>query len=264
MKHVTLYIALAVLLVLVTGCFSVPKIVCPDGTVVADARQCDTHLLEDVRLDDDVDDAPVVDDAPSVAEVPYDPAVKALLEKHVGKVKSLSFTYAPIILTTKGPATYAGDKYSWYEPLNRVRVDLHDATKIPKDTRYDTVYVNLASRTVQAYCLNKNTAYCPVPGEQRTAKFSDFDIVYPLDWLDEVPSTAFIKESKMFENRDVKVLRYEKDGLYVELFIDPFNGVPLRRAYFTAENYEARTLQGGVEYQDIAYNLVKDTDVVPK
>jgi hypothetical protein len=112
--------------------------------------------------------------------------------------------------------------------------------------------------------MNANTARCPVPGQQQFVQYSDFDIVYPLDWLDEVPATAFVKGTLQFENREVKIVRYEKNGQYVELYIDPFNGVPLRHAYYSDESYENRVLLGGHEYHDIAYNLVKDTDVTPK
>ncbi len=268
-------IALLVIALFVTACVVKPTR-CPDGSFVKKAEDCPMVQQAQEQLDelerqmenlptdfsdlpsddagtDDSDDSTGDQDA---APSSMDPVIGDLLDK-AGTVQSMQFVHAPIEVTSTGIVTLARDTYSVRGDLVKVETIL--PPKYDRETHVDTIYLNLATKTVKAYCLSDRSSICSTPGEERTAKFSDYDIEYPLDWVDRIPNSAFIKETRQHESREVKVVQFEMDGSYYEVYLDPFMGVPMHVAYYADE---ARTdLEGGVEYHDIAYNFVKDADV---
>lgn len=191
----------------------------------------------------------------------YDPAVKALLDKHKEKIKSLSFTYTTLevkdgqlVSTTTNRYNILGDK---------VRVDIPVPKKYDKETFIDTAYLDLSTKSARGFCSKHTTIVCPINGEERNATFSDYNIKYPDELFETIPASAESKGSRDFENRNAYVVRWNDGATYYEAYIDSFTGALMKYVSYSSSDYRDIHTISGVIYQDIATNSLNPEDVTP-
>ncbi len=187
-----------------------------------------------------------------------DPEVAALVERHEQRVTSLSFHYAPIEVTSAGIAMRMGHEY--LVRGGKAKVIINKPKSIDASTYVDTVYLDLATKSARGFCLDPRPYICSAR-EERLVAYEEYEFTDPRSLLDGVAPNARIVGSRNFQDRVVSILRYERDGTYYELFIDQFTGIPLRQAVYADPEYKEHV--GGVEYQELSFNLVTEEDVTP-
>ena len=245
---------LALLLFFIASC--APSVVCPDGTVVKDAEDCPT-VQEALDHLQDVQDA--MDDLEEVVEEPgvMDADIQELFDK-TSKVKSgVSFTYSG---TEKLGSEYVQITKRTYSLLgDKVKITIPTIGMYSGDIEADVVYLDLASRTAKGFCTEGKNCATPQP---RDVIFEDYMITFPESWIEQVPTNAYIKGDKQFDgNTPMTVIQYEQDGLYYEMLVQPFYGMPVSLAAYETESFGSMLWK--YEYRDMAYNLVKEADVTP-
>ncbi len=258
-----------VLLLLVTLAACAPKsVVCPDGTVAKTAEQCPiVQQMEQQAAEAQQAAEQMAAQAAAAQQAattageetnagPMDADLAALIAKSK-KVKSYSFGWAPIEIVNGEPVTTI--KHLYAVKGEKVRVETPFPSKYNHATFVPIIYLDLATKSARGWCTNQEIRECPPEGEERPARFSDYIIKLPMEWLDEIPNDAVLKEGPTFFDRKTKTVEYEKDGQYYQLYLDAFYGVPVRVGIYS--DPEFRTLTGGVEYQNIAFNKVYVEDV---
>jgi hypothetical protein len=172
------------------------------------------------------------------------PAVIKLLERN-GQVKSYSFSVANLPDRRGGPAYYVkGDN---------VRVE--PTIDFVKTEKYDIIYLNLRDQTAIGYCL-KN---CETLNQAVSLTYADWAVPLPLTWIEDMKYGEIIGSLTYF-NKPVTRVKYQKDGEYYEVYVDNYFGYPQRVAIATDK--EMTNIIGGYEYRSMAFNSLKDTDVV--
>lgn len=253
--------ALLVLLIVFVAACAQQTITCPDGQIVTDSSLCETEPQEQVNQPDEPVVQPEEPETPpqpptTQPEQEMDAELQALLEKHESRVKSVSFHYTPIEVTAAGIRKDQGDQYFVYD--NLIKVERIRPQSIDKSTYADTIYLNTETNTAQGFCMNRRD--CSTEGEEREAAYTNFIIKLPHEYIDDVPPTATMGDTINFQDRRAVVVRWS-NGEYMEMYIDEFTGLPLHVATYESEEYADIT--GGVEFQEITYNMVKEEDVTP-
>ncbi|MBR9692419.1 hypothetical protein GOV07_00630 [Candidatus Woesearchaeota archaeon] len=240
------------LLFFIIGC-AAQSVNCPDGSTVATEADCPLPPMPDP-----IEDVPDVPDEPVAPEEPQvmDADVLALFERS-SKVNSVSFIYTGTekvgtdeAQITKRTYTVLGDK---------VRVDIPVPPQYSPDTFADLVYLDLTTKTATGFCTEGKNCMTPQP---REASYNDYKITTPIAWLGQVPTNAYIKGNKQFDGKtQMTIIRYEKDGLYFEMLVQPHYGMPVSVGAYKTSNLGDMVWR--YEYRDVAYNLVKEADVTP-
>jgi hypothetical protein len=162
-------------------------------------------------------------------------------------VKSYSFGLAEL------PDKRGGHQY--YVRGNKVKID--PIQSIVREADIDVVFLDTTAKTAVAYCIDSTG--CDTPNDPMAQRYGDWDIVLPEEWIEQA-KYGKITKSLTFLSRPVTVVQYGADGKYYEVYIDNYFGYPLRVAIAT--DAEMTNIIGGYEYRDMAFNSIKDTDVV--
>lgn len=191
---------------------------------------------EDKNKDSDkIAEPSIIADAKQISQ-----EVKELLDTADKKVESLRYSY-------KGPET-KDFIYDFYVKGDKIKYILQPDYKvidIDKDA-YNAVYIDRKAKTAEAYCDARN---CIVKGKKADLDYDDAYILTPLDWLGTVES-AEKKGEELIEQRNTWKISTNSGTLW----LDTFFGVPLR----------AESGEDLYQFQKMAFNDVKDEDVMPK
>ena len=232
-----------------------PGVACPDGSKARTIAECAPPTAQQP--------SPTQPQAPPQQQVVQQmlPELQQLISKHNTMVQSMSFLYAPVQLLKSGPTVSPGSTY--YVRGTKVRVDVWHQPSAPLfvTTNVDTVYLDTATQTAQGFCMSSLPTKCDVKGAGRQVQYGDYVIKLPLDWLSDIPADATMNNGITFQNIDTDRVRYAKDGKFYELLINSQNGIPLSAKAYSDSDYS--NLVGGVEYQNIIFNNLKDADVTP-
>lgn len=249
------------------------SVVCPDGTIVKAAENCPIVQQAQDQLDhvqkmaDDLNKQVTNDlnketaQADKQTEESAPPTMDskiADLFANVDKVKSYSFLYAPIEMGSEGALPRPGNRF--WRKGEKVKIKLPLPKPLVKEFA-DTVYLDIATKKAEGYCTEK-LLKCNLAPEERPVSYNDYTVKWPDEWIDQVPATAHLEGSLQWENRQVQVIRYEKNNQYYELYVDTYYGLPLKASIYTDAEY-TQLIAGGAEYRDIAINRVKESDVTP-
>lgn len=261
---------LTLLLILAVACAPQP-VVCPDGSKVRVAEDCpivqeaQRYLDEveeaygnlptgdmDARDDDGSDAAPA---APARSAAPSGEIAELIGKSEA--IKSFSFWYAPVEEASSGMVIV--EQANYFVKGTKAKVLNVVPKSFDKTTFVDTVYVDYVAQTARGYCTEAVIRTCAEEGEERKAKFSDYDIKMPPAWLEEIPNGATISDGPTFYSRSTRRVRFEEDGQYHEMLLDKYYGMPLSVKVYSDEEY--KLLVDGVEYRKFAFNTVTDADV---
>lgn len=263
MKKILILILLAFLL---AACG--PKTqVCPDGSVVTDITDCPIVQEAQKQLDEIKE---MTDDLPSVKESAdqvviekptnkgsLDPTIQSLIDKRV-KVKGYTFNYAPVEFNSGHWTALAQNTYYVYG--DKVKVKLMDPMTIAVKTFYNYVFYEVGGES-HAFCINEKTDLCEADVVERTVDTSEFKIDLPDTWITHIPSDATIRNGPMKWNRQTKIIEYEEEGKYYQLFLDDFYGMVLQASIY--DDAEREDIVGGVEYRDMVFGGLSEEDVTP-
>ncbi|MBD3354458.1 hypothetical protein GF361_00555 [Candidatus Woesearchaeota archaeon] len=173
--------------------------------------------------------------------------IKELLDK-IDKVDSLEYSYSVFV---KGEPGY----YSHvYVKDNRMKqeIDLGSGTFKEKEY-YDTVYFDLAKKTADAYCEEKD---CDDRNMIIDVNYNDFYVESPFDVAENLKVGKLIGNA-MHENKEVDIVEYGIDGKTVRVYIWVYRGLPLK--YEVREDDE---LIKKVEFKSPVINDVDDEELI--
>lgn len=203
--------------------------------------------------------APVPDSAapiggktgPDVAETKRltepNPAIVKLLARN-GQVKSYSFDVA-LLPDKRGGSSFAvkGDNVL-VTPLNEQTIQ----------TGADAIFLDLVARTATGYCV-RGEGRCDDPNAPIAMDFNEWSVPLPPSYLDDIQYGEIIGSLTYF-NKPVTRIKYQRGALYYEAYIDNYFGYPQRVAI--ASDAEMTNIIGGYEYRNMAFNSVRDNQVV--
>ncbi|MBW2974561.1 hypothetical protein KY366_02485 [Candidatus Woesearchaeota archaeon] len=171
-----------------------------------------------------------------IIKIPND--IREMLERAENKLKSYSYNY-------KGPASEIA--YQVYVNGDNMKIVLPKANTEEKDKRYNTVYLDMAEKTAQAYCIGYSAC------EGKTGKIKDLDygdtyIETPKDWLDKIERTEKIDERRV-EGRDAVYLETNAGRMVIESYYGFL--------------YKVEDGSKVWEFTDAKFNSVGKEDVMP-
>jgi len=118
-------------------------------------------------------------------------------------------------------------------------------------TRYDTVYIDVSVKIVEAYCEDEEK--CGYT-DQISVNYDDFIIDTPLDLLNSIEYGEIVG-SEIFDNKNC-ILVDSADGK--RIWIWDYNGIPIKYAVYNSDDEVIEK----VEYLSMVVNQLKDRDVV--
>jgi hypothetical protein len=162
-------------------------------------------------------------------------------------VKSYSFAVA-LLPDKRGAGVY-------YVKGDKIRIE--PVRELQRSADYDVIFLDMTAKTAAGYCLPRQG--CVDENYAIPLSYDDWIIVLPSQWLEQIRygtrTTGFT-----FYDKPVHVIRYQADGKYYEVYIDNYFGYPQRVAISTDERMT--NIIGGYEYRQMAFNTVKDSDLV--
>jgi len=173
--------------------------------------------------------------------------VKILVDK-AGSVTSLDYSHNEF---DKGGAGYYMHAYVKGDKMKQVFTA--KSGEFAAGTYYDTVYLDLAAKTVEAYCEDER---CTDRNAKVASMYADFVTETPFTVLANLKSGTD-KGTVMFDNRETRMYEYEDNGVVVDVYIWTYKGIPLKY-----ERYKDGELTKKVEYMNLLINTVKDSDLV--
>jgi hypothetical protein len=174
-----------------------------------------------------------------------DPEVEKLFTR-TAQVKSYSFVVAELPGRVGSHAYYVKGDKAYVETLNKGYTD----------QEVNKVYLDLAEKTATGYCTERS---CDPRNEAFDVDYTEWYVTLPHEWIEQVKQGKKTT-SLTFESKPATVVRYEAGGKYYEAYVDNYFGYPLRVAIAT--DPEMTNIVGGYEYRSMAYNNVKDSDLV--
>ena len=117
---------------------------------------------------------------------------------------------------------------------------------------YDTVYIDLATRSIAAYCESREKVFCPDKDKQFTAKIKEYMHKTPFEWLKEIENTQYFG-IEVINFREAIKLSYQKNNREIFIWIDNFYGLPVKVLEPSGKSWH-------FNYRDV--NNLKDTDVM--
>jgi hypothetical protein len=180
------------------------------------------------------------------AEDKEDPAVLALFSKQP-QVKSYSFDVAVLPDRSSSHQYFVkGDKVK-IEPVTQLSFS---------GQPLEVVYLDRTAKTATGYCVRSGTCKNL---EGMPLDYDEWNIVLPQEWIGQIKYGEKTGTLTFF-NKQVTRVRYQADGKYYEAYVDNYYGMPQRVAI--ASNPEMKTIVGGYEYRNMAFNMLEDSDVV--
>ncbi|MFC1742072.1 hypothetical protein ACFL3V_06050 [Nanoarchaeota archaeon] len=174
-----------------------------------------------------------------------DKKMTALLDKHKGRVSSMSYMYQD--------QTIKPEEWKTWIKGDRMHVELREMDNIKEDVYIDNIYIDLSSNKAEGYC-ERNVYRCADPNSPVSVKYAKYYKKTPLQWIQDVTYAEKLAEEQM-SMRTVWKVRYEEDGGTVTMWIDDYYGLPMKVV----------VKKGGITneyiYEDISFNSVDDEDV---
>lgn len=215
---------------------------------------------EEPALPEPAPQPPAPASEPSPSPSPYtasasgyaDERVANLLERFT-KTDSYSFYYA-----TSDNWNLLRDQYFVKGP--KIKIKLYEPNQWNKRTYFDTVYLDTATQTGEAYCESREKERCADATRKFSIEYADYKITLPGDWVLSLPYTTTIVGGEQVEDRAAVVVEYPRaDGTSVRISVDKFSGVPIMVQVYQGEieNLLERYL-----FKEITVNSVKSSYMV--
>jgi hypothetical protein len=171
--------------------------------------------------------------------------MKALLQKHVGRVTSLKYMYQD--------QTNKPEEWETWVTGSKMHVKLRELDNVRGDVYVDSIYIDLASKSAKAYCEMK-VYRCADPNSAVDVNFNKYYRKTPIEWIESVTYAEKLAEEQM-QMRTVWKIQYTDGPKTVTMWVDDYYGVPVK----------IRVAEGGAvndyNFEDIAFNSVEDTDL---
>lgn len=181
-----------------------------------------------------------------------DERIADLLERFA-KTDSYSFYYA-----TSDNWNLLRDQY--FVKGSKIKIKLYEPNQWNKRTYFDTVYLDTAAQTAEAYCESREKERCADATRKFSVEYADYKIALPGDWVLSLPYTTQIVGGEQVEDRAAVVVEYPRaDGATVRISVDKFSGVPIMVQVYQGEieNLLERYL-----FKEITVNSVKSSYLV--
>ncbi len=265
MKKLLIILAILLLVALLAGCgFKAKEQQAPVAPVPAEpaapepAAPAEPVAPEPVPVPEPAAPEPASEPSPSPS--PYtasasgyaDERVANLLERFA-KTDSYSFYYA-----TSDNWNLLRDQYFVKGP--KIKIKLYEPNQWNKRTYFDTVYLDTATQTAEAYCESREKERCADATRKFSIEYADYKIALPGDWVLSLPYATQIVGGEQVEDRAAAVVEYSRaDGATVRISVDKFSGVPIMVQVYQGEieNLLERYL-----FKEITVNSVKSSYIV--
>lgn len=192
-----------------------------------------------------------------VVETPtedVDPVLQKLIDKAM-TVKSLSYDYNEFKTGTTGYAATVllkGD-------LMRQRFPKRSGVYKGGD-KFDTVYFNLKTGSVEAYCETADICDASEMGQKVDVSGEDFITETPFDVLEDAKKGKVIRNEMLF-NKDTKVVEETlANGNKKLTWIETWKGMPLKYEITSPDKQEKIR---SVSFENLLQNSVDDSDLTP-
>ncbi len=180
-----------------------------------------------------------------------DPQVARLIARQ-DKAKSYHFYYS-----TSENWNVIRDQF--FIKGDKIKIGLYEINRWNNDY-FDTVYLDPATKTAEAFCENNNKERCRDNDRKFDVSYEDFIIKTPLEWLTSIPRDAKVTGSENFDERMSVVVEYTRDdGATVRIWIDRFSGVPVRVLIFMDE---VENILEQYNFKNLVINTLTSQDVV--
>ena len=188
----------------------------------------------------------------------FDSKVKELLDK--GR-KVDNYQYLIDISTRNKNGLYDGVNYQLYRKAEKVRKGLLK-TVLLDDGSYTDIYLDTNAKTAHGSCLEQGVT---CKGQTKLldldyAALSDF--VTPNQLIEEIPASAEEIGTGLVGKRKVLVIEYQEGDTIVQVSIDQFYGIPLKRIVFGFVDDEKTEFET-ILFDKLAVNSIKNADVNP-
>jgi hypothetical protein len=171
-------------------------------------------------------------------------STKELLSKSKTKVKNFAYYYFGPPDPAHGISfTYKGDILKVMYTTKR-----YDANKNP----YDTVYLNITSKTATAYC--ESISSCDNRDLGIEVGYADNYRIMPTEIIDSIKFAEQTGVEQIDNKNAIKLSFDDSKGNKGNIYLWEFNGMPL-----IVEYTEPKASK--LEYRDMTVNSVEDTDI---
>lgn len=239
-------IASIVLLLFLTGCTDNNI----SGQAVKEVLKEDISKGPKVTIYDQI--STKAEEIPKKAVPPMPQEIQDIIAK-ADNIESIEYKYREKIANTMGIYMHVFVKGNL---LKQIR-SLHAEDEYLPGTRYDTVYINTAKKSVKAYCEDKDKcedtdAVIPTNG------FDEFITETPLILLKSI-RYAEIKEKIIYDSKESTVIEFiNDDGYKQKVWLWTFRGIPIKSEIYNKDN----VLIEFKEYEGIKINHLTDYDFV--
>ena len=193
------------------------------------------------------------------SEIMLNQEIKEVLDKSRGLY---NYNYLADISRLSEGGVYIPEFYTIYRKGDLVRKTL-SRTLLVNGQSYTDVILDLNDQTAEAICLVNGVTCEKRYGEKAFVEYEEFsDYITPHDLIEQIPGNAVIVRTSSVENRKSLILGYEEDGKRVELAVDTYTGLPIKKEVFSDINGEKPVET--IIFKKFATNGVKDSDVVFK
>lgn len=175
------------------------------------------------------------------------PAIVKLLERN-GQVKSYSFDVANL------PDKRGGSSFA----VKGTAVRITPLNELSTKTGADAIFADTATRAIAGYCI-RGESRCDNPNTAIPLDYDEWMVPLPPSYLEDIKYGEIIGTLTFF-NKPVTRIKYQRGALYYEAYLDNYFGYPQRVAI--ASDPEMTDIVGGYEYRNMAFNSVKDDQVV--
>ena len=177
----------------------------------------------------------------------------ANLVERFAKTDSYSFYYA-----TSENWNLLRDQY--FVKGSKIKIKLYEPNQWNKRTYFDTVYLDTATQTAEAYCESRERERCTDSTRKFSVEYADYKIALPGEWVTSLPYSTQIVGGEQVEDRAAVVVEYSRsDGATVRVSVDKFSGVPILVQVYQGE------LENPLErylFKEITVNSVKSSYMV--
>lgn len=168
-----------------------------------------------------------------------------LLQKHVGRVTSISYMYQD--------ATNKPEEWETWVKDNKMHVKLREMDNVKEDVYIDNVYLDLSAQTAKGFC-ERAVYRCADPNSPVDVKFAKYYRKNPIDWIESVTYAEKLAEEQM-QMRTVWKIQYEENGATIQMWVDDYYGVPVK-----IKETRGSAVNEYI-YEDIEFNSVEDSDL---
>jgi len=164
-----------------------------------------------------------------------------------------------------GPPLYrVRDQYFVKEGIVKISLAEPIVLNITTKAQYDTVYLDLLTKTAFGYCEGKNVQICYDKEKKFELNFSQHHIKIPEDWFSILnrPST---EESETIDNKRTFLLKEEKDDQIIRIWVDRRYFIPLRvtiEIYKDSGNGKKLNSTEKYDFEYMKFNNVRDSDLI--